>query len=407
MIKEIKLTNFYSFKQETIMLQPDVNVLVGINGSGKSNFFKAVRLLYEGIGGTGLRKHILEDLGGFDNIYFKQSKNDEPNIIELEYIFDGEAIYNTVGKGDWFHFKDDIRYKIRIIKSNSFQNYYIEELIETSTPKEGFNTGFTYLQFSNGIGVMLERSSNRDFMQIKYTNFNPQELVLKEISDTDRYLAVATLRKAIKEIVVYNYFDTTANSKIRKPMLPTSEIRLMPDGTNLPQILNTLKINYKTNFKTIINYLNEINEKILNIDFNLIGGNIELMLEEDKLDSSIHVSNISDGTLRYLCLLSIFCNPQRGSFICIDEPEAGLHPDMILNVSKAINEATIVSTVVVATHSDSLLNCFYLENIRVFEKNDANATKISTFSKSDFEGWYENFNPGSLWRAGDIGGNRW
>lgn len=153
--------------------------------------------------------------------------------------------------------------------------------------------------------------------------------------------------------------------------------------------------------------LNEVNPKFKGFDFNFVGGNIELMLDEENINTSIHVSNISDGTLRYLCLLSILFNPDRGSLICIDEPEVGLHPDMISNIGKAIIEASEASSMVISTHSDNLLNCFEIENIRVFEKDEHNSTKVFKYTKDDFTGWYEEFSTGKMWRRGDLGGNRW
>ena len=228
---------------------------------------------------------------------------------------------------------------------------------------------------------------------------------MSKIYDTDRYFALSTIRKAIGDIIVYDYFDTTPKSNIRKPMLPTSEKRLLPDGTNLPQILNTIKINHKSSYNKIAEMLNEVNSKFRGFDFNFIGGNIELMLEEDGLNSSVHVNSVSDGTLRYLCLLSILFNPDRGALICIDEPEVGLHPDMISNIGNSIIEASSNSIMLISTHSENLLNSFELENIRVFEKDDRNSTKISCYEKKDFEGWYENFSVGKMWRQGDLGGN--
>ena len=87
MIKEIKITNFYSFNNTKVELQPDINIFIGINGAGKSNFLKAVRLLKEGVAGIGFKKHILDDLGGFDNVFFKgeitkeQPQSDRKSVV--------------------------------------------------------------------------------------------------------------------------------------------------------------------------------------------------------------------------------------------------------------------------------------------------------------------------------------
>jgi predicted ATPase len=323
-----------------------------------------------------------------------------PNKISIEYTIDGSSI--TAGKYG-FKFTEDVIYTITLIKSPSYQNYYIVEKLESKR-------GYLYLDFKNGEGVLnekVEEGQKPKQSLIKYTDFDPQELVLKEVSDTDRYNAITTIKKAIRDIFVYDYFDTTPKSNIRKPMLPTSEKRLFPDGTNLPQILNTIKINYKANYKKIADMLNEVNPNFSGFDFNFIGGNIELMLEEKGLNSSVHVSNISDGTLRYLCLLSILFNPDRGRLVCIDEPEVGLHPDMIVNIANAIKEASEESTLIVSTHSDNLLNYFEVENLKVFEKNEFNSSEINSYTSAQFAEWYEEFSIGQMWKQGDFGGVRY
>lgn len=402
MIKSIRFENFFSFKNVKINLCSNENILIGINGSGKTNLLKALKLIKEGVSGSGLSKLILNKWGGFDNIYFcefEEQKNQQQSIV-VEYLLDANII-----KEFGFLFKDDVYYKITITKSPGLNNYYISEELYQS-PHD--NNEFIYLKFENGRGHLFGKSEEKDKKElVKYSNFDPQELALNQIKDPDRFLIQYAIRQAISEIVVYEYFDTTPHSNIRKPMLPTSEKKLFVDGSNLPQILNILKINHKKHFTEIRQKLTEVNEHFSDINFNFIGGNIELMLEEVGLNKSIHVTNLSDGTLHYLCLLSIFLNPDRGKLICIDEPELGLHPDMILNISNAIKNSSKQSQFIIATHSENLLNAFELKNILVIEKNKKNESIVSQYSESDFTGWYEEFSAGKMWRQGDLGGNRW
>jgi len=337
-------------------------------------------------------------------MYFKGQVNNANgslnNKITIEYTLDGSAI----AKAKYgFKFVEDVIYSISIIKSPSYQNYYVVENLKSER-------GYVYLDFKNGEGHLnekVEEGPKPTKSLIRYTDFDPQELVIKEVGDTDRYYAITTIKKAIKDIVVYDYFDTTPGSNIRKSMLPTSEKRLFSDGTNLPQILNTIKINYKNSYRKIAEMLNEVNPNFTGFDFNFIGGNIELMLEEKGLSSSVHVSNISDGTLRYLCLLSILYNPDRGRLVCIDEPEVGLHPDMITNIANAIKDASHDSTLLISTHSENLLNYFEIENLKVFEKNSNNASEVKSYTTEQFADWYEEFSIGQMWKQGDFGGVRY
>jgi predicted ATPase len=266
------------------------------------------------------------------------------------------------------------------------------------------NEPFVYLKFENGKGFITEQTGN--IKSVSYL-FDGQESALRFVSDPDRYFALYTLKKAIEDWAIYDYFDTSVQSKIRKPVLPTSERKLQPEGNNLPQILNTIKINDKQSFQKIIELLNHVNPLYMGIDFNHIGINIELMLEEKKLNKSIHVTHISDGTLRFLCLLSILYNKNRGGLLCIDEPEVGLHPDMISTIADGIKYASKDTQIIIATHSEHVLNAFDLENVRVFEKKEDNSSEVNSFSKQQFEGWYDQFMVGKMWRQNDLGGNRW
>ena len=400
MIASIKLNNFFSFNNCKVDFSPGENILVGINGVGKSNLLKAIKLLKEGVSGDGFKKLIIDSWGGFDAIF--NYSNGHDSIITLEYELDFRVIKNY-----GFNFTENVFYNVSIKKVPHTSNFYIEEKIYQ--PKENIQNPWIYLEISNGKGVALEKANqyNKTAL-IRYSDLDPQSSALyKDITDPDRYFALSTIRKAIADIAVYDYFDTTPNSKIRKPVIPTSENKLMPDGSNLPQVLNTLNINDKSNFRIIKKSLQEINKTYIDFDFNHIGGNIELMLEEQNLNKSIHVTNISAGTLRFLCLLSIFYNEKRGSLICIDEPEVGLHPDMILSISNSIKHAANKSQIFVATHSENLLNNFSLENVRVFEKNEQNSTCVNSFKENDFKDWYDSFSVGKMWRQGDIGGNRY
>jgi predicted ATPase len=109
-----------------------------------------------------------------------------------------------------------------------------------------------------------------------------------------------------------------------------------------------------------------------------------------------------------LLLLSIFYNPKRGSIVCLDEPEMGLHPDMINGVARGIKYSAQNGTqMIIATHSPLLLNAFDLEDLMIFEKNESNETVVNKVSEEDFPNWEGEFLAGQMWLRGQIGGTRW
>ena len=403
MIKSVHFKNFFSFKDCKVDLNR-LNVLVGINGVGKSNFIKALRVLKATVLEGALQDLILNQWGGFDAMFFSGNKTVDDamsNQVELEFEFEQDKLFKY-----GYHFQEPVYYQISFRKVASSQNFSIFESFHTKHEDTG-KRAYRYLQMANGKGYAREGLS-ADQHTVRYQLDNVSESLLSQLVDKDRYFQIYTLREAIKDIAVYNYFDTTAHSAIRKPMLPTGSIRLSPDGSNLPQILNRIKINSKLqDYPKIIASLHNINPHYVGIDFDFLGSNIELLLDEKGLDKAVHVTHISDGTLRFLCLLSIIFNAQRGAVVCIDEPEVGLHPDMIMEVIGSIHQNNTDTQYVISTHSEHILNDVPVNDLLVFEKADDNNTVVNVFRDKEFVEWASQYSTGKLWRNGDLGGNRY
>ena len=227
-------------------------------------------------------------------------------------------------------------------------------------------------------------------------------------TDPDRYYPLYTLKRAIEGIVVYDYFDTTLKSKIRQPGVFGTEDKLLPNGENLAQILNRLKNRHALHYEKIQGLIKKINPHFIDTSFDFLGSLLYLVLREEKLSRAVVAQHISDGSLRYLLLLTILLNPDNGSLLCIDEPETGLHPDMTNTIAKAIKEATHTGTqIIIATHSPLLLNSFELDEILIFEKNENNNSIVTRKTEKDFEGWGEGFLAGQMWLRGELGGKLW
>ena len=262
------------------------------------------------------------------------------------------------------------------------------------------------MQIDNGGGFVKEGRGGEQQL-VNYELDNPSESILSQLVDKDRYYQIYTLREAIKDIAIYSYFNTTSSSPIRKPVLPGFTNRLAKDGSNLPQVLNAIKVTDKQSYAKISDALTAVNPNFRGFDFNFLGTSIELLLDEVGLNRAIHVTHISDGTLRYLCLLAIVFNPRRGRLVCIDEPEVGLHPDMLSELMQAIIESSRTTQFVISTHSSLLLNQLSLSDVIVFEKNDHNSSEVKDFRAKEYVDWAKQYSTGTLWRNGDLGGNRY
>jgi predicted ATPase len=409
MIAKITLENFFSFAEPTVIeLNPDINILVGINGSGKSNFLRAIRLLFEGIAGEGFEKIFLKDWSGFSSV--ANFNGNQKEYIKITYEFDKTAINKAINsKG--YNFKSNPVYEIKIHPAGN-TSYFLEESIYIrNSEKKG--TPFVLLEMKDAQGIISTRENGKIGIQRyphrdKKISFKPAELVLSQISEPDRYYPLFTLKHAIESLAVYYYFDTTLKSPIRQPGSFGIEEKLLPDAQNLMSVLMRIKNYHSLQYEQIEERIKNINPNFKDINFDLLGSKMFLVLREQFLARSVSIEHISDGTLRYLILLSILFNPERGYVVCLDEPEIGLHPDMINSIAQSIKYASVNGTqLIIATHSPLLLNAFELANIIIFEKDKNNKTIISRKAEEDFDEWNDNFLVGQLWLRGLIGGKRW
>lgn len=135
------------------------------------------------------------------------------------------------------------------------------------------------------------------------------------------------------------------------------------------------------------------------------GGSAQIFLREG---TSIPATRLSDGTLRYLCLLAILLHPTPPPLICLEEPELGLHPDAVVAVGKLIKEASTRTQLIITTHSQILVDTFQEspEDVVVVSK-EKGSTHFKRLDADKLRPYLETYSLGSLWSSGDIGGNRW
>lgn len=402
MLKEIVVKDFFSFRGENrIELNSGINMLLGINGSGKTSFLNAIRLMYEGVCGNGFENLFQLEWGGFNDVV-NANGIQIPKTIELTYVFDYKALKKIVSNST---FLSDVHYKI-IIRPLGATGYTLEEKLFANDKKVEDNK-FVYLDFKGGKGFLSVYHKDG----IKTENFkgvtSEQELVLKQISDPRRYKPMHVIRTAISEISLFETFDTREDSSIRKPAKSSSEMKLTSGGENLVSVLNNLNTADSITFTNIESKLHIINTNFIKFNFQNFGSRLYMSLSERNMRHSIGVKFLSDGTLRYILMMCVLMNPHTGKLIAMDEPEGRLHPDMINSMAEMLKAASMKSQVIIATHSPLLLNLFDIEDVLVFEKDENNCSIVKKYFEEDFPEWEGEYLPGQMWLHGIIGGKRW
>ena len=137
------------------------------------------------------------------------------------------------------------------------------------------------------------------------------------------------------------------------------------------------------------------------------GGLVDVRVEEEN-GVTIPASRLSDGTLRWLFLLTVLLHPDPPPLVCLEEPELGLHPDMIRPLVKLLINASERMQLVVTTHSDALVDELSgaPNAVIVCEKHDGSSF-FKRLDREQLAEWLKRYTLGQLWRTGEIGGNRW
>ena len=401
MLKNITLQNFFSFgKATTIPLNAGVNILVGINGSGKSNLLKAIRLLREGIGERKLEKLIQDSWGGFESVAnFGQQKSEELSVM-VEYS--EEFMYFLVSKDHQKYITQYFTYWLSLKKEKQSFSILKEKFMSYS--------GAFIVNIAENKGTVKAIKNEKSTTKTFPNDFEDADSISTKESLVwqSNVFTETSLKTCFTEPIVYQYFNTAENSTIRGAVPFMSDKILQPSGDNLVHILQHIKHNHSLEFDKIEGFLSDINPNFKSIEFMQFNTKAVLALKEKQLSRTVWAEHISDGTLRFLLLLAILYNPDRGKMICLDEPENGLHPDMINIIAEGIKYAAGQGTqFLVATHSPLMLNYFEVADLVVFEKDKDNETIVKTFTSDDFSEEELALLPGNLWLNGKIGGVRW
>ena len=389
LVHELRLRGLLSFGPDSAALEMrPLNVLIGPNGSGKSNLVEAIGLLrsaatkltapMRGAGGGGVTEWIW--------------KGSPSGRAHVEAVID-----NPTGK-------HPLRHVIEFAEiSARFE--LVDEVIENVEADPGHPDAFFFYRFQNGHPALSVRGSDR--RQLQRQDVVLDESILSQRKDPDQYPELAHLATEYSKIKLYREWSFGRSSVFRSPQsadLPSD--RLEEDFSNLGLFLNHLRGVPRAK-KLMINYLRDLYPGLDDFDVRIKGGTVEVFLTEG--DFIIPASRLSDGTLRYLCLLAILCDPDPPPMICIEEPELGLHPDMLPKVADLLTEASNRTQLVVTTHSDILVDAMteQPESVVVVEKREGQTQARRLCANDELKEWLKKYRLGQLWTRGELGGTRW
>jgi predicted ATPase len=386
LIRNLTVQNFLSFGPAglSVDLRP-LNVLIGPNASGKSNLLEALTILRSTAGD--LHAAIREG-GGIGAYLWKGGENAAPGRLDLKI----EQVGNVSG--------DILRYRIDLTE--------VAGRLELASEQVGLaemdsDEALMLYTFEDGQPLIYLDGGSASYLSGTKTT----QSVLSQLRDPRRYPEITFLADKFAAITLFQEWNSGRQAPARRPQLTDlpSDF-LLPDGSNLALVLHELG---QTSSKRdeLISYLQRFYERARSISSRIMGGPLLLFIEEEG-GAMIPATRLSDGTLRYLCLLAILCHPNPPPVIGIEEPELGLHPDILPTIAELLKKASERTQLFVTTHSDALVSALSdtPESILVCEATP-DGTTMKRLEAEPLREWLEKYSLGEIWRMGEIGGNRW
>ena len=385
-ILDLKIEGFRSLK--SVEWKPgDINILIGPNAGGKSNLLQALEIIAESAKGK-LNDFVIKQQGGMGSLvwdgkaesikleieFYESRHTQNPNEI-MEYILD----LARLGKSSSY-----LIYK-EVLKIKDFHDCLIKR--------------------TSSSAKILDNNKKHD---INREVINESESVL---SDSYSILGgktyIAQMRKKFVSWNIYCHFDTGPKTDVRKDFIVNPEKSVTKDGQNFPAVLHTLHEN-DSEFKSEIDNamraaFGEDFERMLFPSTS--NQRIQLAVKWKSLKDPQYTSVLSDGTLRFLYLLTILADPEPPALIAIDEPEVGLHPRMLPIVAEYALEASRRTQVILATHSPDMLSAFGKRQSEVTVTVagwEEGQTILKTLGGEKLEYWLKEYTLGELFRSGEL-----
>lgn len=334
LLRSLTLSNILSFGETpvTVSLGP-LNVIIGPNGSGKSNVIDAIDLLRAAP--TDLLAPIRAG-GGVRDWLWKGGSRAPPATIE--------AVLDTRTT------PSDVLYRLSFTEvAQRFE--IVDERLEYANPAPGHDKPYFYYRLQDGQGVLNVKGVDR---RLQRQDVSLTASIFHQRRDPDQYPEITHVGESLSSIAVYREWGFGRQAVPRLPQktdLPND--RLSADASNLGMVLNRLGWDGDVRRRMLI-ALRVLYDGIDDFDVLVQGGTVQIFLRGGRF--SIPATRLSDGTLRFLCLLAILCHPEPPPLICLEEPELGLHPDILPTIAELLREASTRTQLVVTTHSDVLVD---------------------------------------------------
>jgi predicted ATPase len=345
MLRRVSIEGFKSIENAEIELG-DLNVVIGANGSGKSNLIGAFRMLERVLSGN-LQLYVASEP---DRFLFHGRK--KTPVLSLCFDFSMNAGYG---------------FELKAVRDSLvFEREYV---------------------FESGCLAEEKTTGTRESLIVEDQQFANQFMVLQNF-------------------VLFHLQDTADSSPARKTADLDDNRFFRPDAANLPAYLYWLQEKHPVQFRHIEEHIRVVApffDSFVLAPSKLNEKKIKLEWRQKGSEAYFDAYSLSDGTLRFICLATLLLQPDPPALILLDEPELGLHPFAIRILAEMLDAASKKTQLLIATQSVTLLDNFPVEQIIVAD-HDGRGSQFRRLRSDDYAAWLENFSVGELWEKNVFGG---
>jgi predicted ATPase len=376
-IQSLSVKNFRSLKAVQDWRPGLLNLLIGPNASGKSNVLRAIDLLAASAQGR-LAKWV-QRAGGMEPLLW----DGQGEICSIDFA------RNT----DW----DPFAYGISLERVGMTGDFQVCKESLSSPTTLLFDREGDQADIYNFEAAQAERQGRLQIRESLLSLLKPPFFNEEFISEVGTEIAGFS---------VYHDFHTNRDAAIRQAAVTRHETRVDADGQNLISVLHTLY----TGNRDFKNTVNDAMTAAFGSDFEELvfppasDNRIQLRLRWRSLKREQSAADLSDGTLRFLFLMTVLASPDPAPLIAIDEPETGLHPSMLPIIAEHAVDASKKAQIIFTTHSPQMLDAFSSETrpqTTVVKREDGE-TKLHVLDDAKLSHWLEEYSLGALHRSGEL-----
>lgn len=356
-LDEISIEGFKSIQKIGNLKLSNINILIGANGAGKSNFVSIFNFL-QAIQNNTLQKFTQTHGGPDAFLYYGRKKT---NIIKMRFTFGHNAYYFDLVCG----------------VDNRLAFGY-ESVLHNSEGNKPESKDQIHISFGHHQSSLVD---NSDF----------------------RFISII---KNIENLRIYHFHDTSETALVKGMHQKTDNIRFKSDAANLAAFLLKLKTKFFQNYNLIVNSIRLVAPFFDDFIFRDDEEYIQLEWKEiGNPDTPFKAFVLSDGTLRFICLATLLLQPKElmADTIIIDEPELGLHPYALAILADLIKVASEKTQLIISTQSVELINHFSPNDIIVVNREN-NASTFKRLDEEQLKDWLSDYSLGELWNMNVIGG---